>query len=274
MIDLSSLRIGCISWTYPDWLSSFYPEGTKSSEFLSLYSRVFDLVEIDSTFYRTPYAATVKHWKEKTPANFLFSAKLPKKITHDSRLKDVSNNVKGFETVIKGLGTKLACVIAQMPPNFKFENGFELLCGFLEEVDPTIKYAIEFRNSSWFREETYNLLKKKHVSLAWSVSQSTRGKATLEVTTDFLYLRFMGQFGDFRKFDHVQKEKTPILEEWLQNLKNAPGSVSQVYVLMSNHFEGFAPSTANSFRKLLGLEELNWKERMSRSKKKRDCLDV
>ena len=265
MVDLSLVRIGCISWTYPDWQDSFYPEGIKSSEYLSLYSKVFDLVEIDSTFYRIPYASTVKRWKDKTPPDFLFSAKLPKRITHDSRLKDVSNNLKSFETMIKTLGTKLACIIAQMPPNFKFEKSFELLSKFLEDIDPTIRYAIEFREASWFREETYNLLKKKNVALAWSVTLSAKERILPVVTSDFLYLRFMGQFGEFPKFDHVQREKTSILNEWLDNLKNVPNSVKQAYVLMSNHFEGFAPSTANSFRKLLGLQEINWKVKMEQA---------
>lgn len=265
MVDLSSVRIGCISWTYPDWQGSFYPEGTKSSEYLSLYSKVFDIVEIDSTFYRTPYASTVKQWKDRTPPDFLFSAKLPKRITHDSRLKDVSNYLKSFETMIKALGAKLACIIAQMPPNFKFEKGFELLSKFLEDVDPTIRYAIEFRDATWFREETYNLLKKKNVALAWSVTQSVKEKTIPVVTSDFLYLRFMGQFGEFPKFDHVQREKTSILNEWLEDLKNAPNSVERAYVLMSNHFEGFAPSTANSFRKLLDIQEIDWKEKMAQS---------
>ncbi len=262
MIDLSSLRIGCISWTYPDWQGAFYPEWTKPSEFLSLYSRVFDIVEIDSTFYRTPNPSTVKQWRDKTPPNFLFTAKIPKRITHDSAMRNVSGNLKSFENVLKGLGTKLTCMIAQMPPNFKFDRGFDLLDKFLEEVDPNIRYAIEFRDVSWFREETYNLLERKHACLVWSVSQSTKRKNPIEVTSDFLYLRFMGRFAEFSKFDRVQKEKTSILKEWLDNLKASPNRVKQVYVLMSNHFEGFAPATANSFRKLLGLQEINWKEKM------------
>jgi uncharacterized protein YecE (DUF72 family) len=262
MTDNSSVRIGCISWTYPDWQGAFYPEGAKSSEYLSLYSQVFDIVEIDSTFYRTPNSSTVSQWKDATPPNFLFTAKLSRKITHDSRLKNVSNNLKSFEASIKCLGTKLACIIAQMPPNFKFEKNFELLSSFLDEIDGNIRYVIEFRDTSWFREETYTLLKKNHVCLAWSVTQSTKGKVPTEVTSDLLYLRFMGQFGEFTKFDHLQKEKTDVLKTWLENLQKKSDTFRHAYVLMSNHFEGFAPSTANSFRKLIGLEEINWKERM------------
>jgi uncharacterized protein YecE (DUF72 family) len=262
MANLSSVRIGCISWTYPDWSGSFYPEDAKSPEYLSLYSKVFDIVEIDSTFYRLPTLVMVKQWKDKTPPNFLFTAKLSQKITHELRLQNVSTYVKSFETAVEGLGTKLVCIMAQMPPNFKFEKNFELLSKFLDEVDPNFRYAIELRDASWYREETYNLLRQKKAALVWSVMQGKRAVAKPEVTSDFLYVRFMGQFGEFSRFDHVQKEKTDILEEWVGLIKEASGKVDDAYVLMSNHFEGFAPATANTFRKLMGLPVIDWKERM------------
>ncbi|MHB1909407.1 MAG: DUF72 domain-containing protein [Nitrososphaerales archaeon] len=265
MVDPSFIKIGCVSWTYGDWLGPFYPEGSKSADYLSLYSKVFDIVEIDASFYRIPYPATVKLWKEKTPSDFLFTAKLPKKITHDAKLKDVKSNLEYFESVVKNLGPKLACVIAQMPPSFKFEKGFAPLKEFLDIIDPSIRYAIEFRDSSWFREETYTLLKDKNASLAWSINEYSESPP--EVTSDFLYLRFMGEHNEFSKFDRMQKEKTGILSEWLANLNDAPDSVKRVYVLMSNHFEGFAPSTANSFRKLLGLDLVNWQEKMNENAK-------
>src|SRR5579872_1954380 len=91
------LRLGCLSWTYPDWLGSFYPAGTKPAEFLALYSKTFDLVEIDSTFYRTPSPSTMKQWREKTPLNFLFTAKLPGKITHEKRLVEVESELQRFQ---------------------------------------------------------------------------------------------------------------------------------------------------------------------------------
>jgi uncharacterized protein YecE (DUF72 family) len=194
---------------------------------------------------------------EKTPPNFLFTAKLSKKISHDSRLKDVSAPLKGFEAMIKGLGPKLACVMTQLPPNMKFEKSFSDLEKFLRSTDPGLRYAVEFRDKSWYRGETYNLLKERGVSLVWYVGKN--GKETIpKVTSDFVYLRFMGQFGKFTKFNQVQEDKIQILQEWVSNLQKVPRGVKQMYILMSNHFEGFAPSTANSFRRLLGLPEVSW----------------
>ena len=251
MNDLPTIRVGCISWTYPDWLGSFYPEGIRSTDYLPYYSKVFDIVEIDATFYRLPTSTTVRQWKEKTPPNFLFTAKLSKRITHDSRLKDVYPSLKEFEKVIEGLDYKLACVMAQMPPKLKFDKGYDLLKRFLEETNPDIRYAIEFRDPSWFRKETYDLLKERRSAMVWSITKNIENMIKPEVTSDFLYLRFMGQFGEYRKFDRVQEDKTNILTEWLANLNLAKSKARQTFVMISNHFEGFAPATAKKFQEML-----------------------
>jgi uncharacterized protein YecE (DUF72 family) len=261
-MNTSEIRTGCISWTYPDWLGSFYPPNTKSSEFLSIYSRVFDMVEIDSSFYKAPTLATVTQWKNKTPGNFLFSAKLPRAITHDAKLKGVSNSLSYFEKVIKTLGPKLACVVAQFPPSFKFETGIETLGQFLSEIDREIRYALEFRHNSWFKTETLDLLKKNGISLVWSMNDYDENFSPW-LTTDFAYIRFMGKFGEFSKFDHVQKDKTEILEKWWSQMQDSLGPAKQIFALASNHFMGFAPETVNQFRRIIGLEEIKWKEKVA-----------
>src|SRR5580704_5735746 len=185
------IRFGCLSWTYPDWIGSFYPSGTRSSEFLRLYSKIFDLVEIDSTFYRTPSPSTVKQWREKTPQEFLFTSKLPGKITHELKLTGIDHELERFEKTIGGLEGKLACIIAQLPPFSKFETDFQKLEAFLGMTNPRIRYAIEFRNKSWLRDETYSLLSRKKACLVWTV-QHRMDELPPKVTTDFVYLRFMG----------------------------------------------------------------------------------
>ncbi|MFI5421578.1 MAG: DUF72 domain-containing protein [Nitrososphaerales archaeon] len=251
------IRFGCLSWTYPDWLGSFYALGTKPSEYLSVYSRVFNLVEVDSSFYRTPSPSTVKQWREKTPANFRFTAKLPGKITHELRLAGIDQPLERFEKTMTELQDKLACVIAQLPPNSKKENDFSKLESFLEKTNPRIRYAIEFRNKSWLAEETFSLLSKKKVCFVWSVTERMDDFPP-RLTTDFVYLRFMGKYGEFKKFDRIQKDRTELVEKWWNNLKGSVESVTQAFVLVSNHFSGFAPDTVNQIRKLADYEKLEW----------------
>jgi uncharacterized protein YecE (DUF72 family) len=269
MINPNSLKIGCLSWTYPDWVGPFYEVGTKSSDYLELYSRVFDTVEVDSTFYRTPSASTLKQWKEKTPDDFTFSTKLSKKITHSAKGADTTKEFSYFQKTMRNLGHKLACIVAQMPPHFKFETGLERLKDFLSQADPEIRLAIELRHKSWYNEETYNLLRKHKVSLVWAVNEFVEKDVEPIATTDFVYLRFRGEFNEFTKFDRVQKEKPQALRTWWENL--APllekREIGRAYALLSNHFEGFAPATANRFREIAGLKPIDWKQRMKKDEK-------
>ncbi len=223
-----------------------------------MYSKVFDLVEIDSTFYRTPTVQTVKQWKHKTPENFLFTTKLPQKITHELRLSGIEEPLDRFEKIVGELGEKLACIIAQLPPNSKFEKDFEKLEKFLSFVDPENRYAIEFRNKSWLRDETYDLLSKHRACFVWNVQEKIGEDLVPHLTTDFIYLRFMGKYGEFKKFNRVQIDRSSILSLWGKRLLENVESVKLALVLVSNHFSGFAPETVNDLRELTGRAPADW----------------
>ena len=45
-----AIRIGTQGWSYPDWVGSFYPPGSKQEHYLPFYAEVFDTVELDTTF--------------------------------------------------------------------------------------------------------------------------------------------------------------------------------------------------------------------------------
>src|ERR1051326_896335 len=102
--------IGTQGWNYEDWIGPFYPRGSKTSELLSLYAKIFDTVEIDSTFYAIPSENLVKGWAERTPEHFSFSLKLPSEITHKNRLRDSQIILEQFIERISILGAKLGCV--------------------------------------------------------------------------------------------------------------------------------------------------------------------
>ena len=92
----AKLRVGCSGWGYDDWLGGFYPPKTPKSNYLKLYSSVFDCVEVDSSFYRTPGPVMTKQWSKTAPASFLFAMKMPKRITHEKKLKGVEENLGWF----------------------------------------------------------------------------------------------------------------------------------------------------------------------------------
>lgn len=92
--NANHVHIGCQGWNYNDWVSGpasggiFYPHGTRTAEMLEVYARAFETVEVDSTFYAVPSAATVDGWMKRTPTQFTFSLKLPQEITHERGLRE------------------------------------------------------------------------------------------------------------------------------------------------------------------------------------------
>ncbi|HEX2060944.1 MAG TPA: DUF72 domain-containing protein, partial [Thermoanaerobaculia bacterium] len=62
------IRLGTQGWNYDAWVGPFYPIGTRAPDFLPLYARAFDTVEVDSTFYAIPAAKTVRDWAARVPA--------------------------------------------------------------------------------------------------------------------------------------------------------------------------------------------------------------
>ena len=82
--------LGCPSWSENVWREYLYPVDAKTSDFLSLYSQVFNAVEGNTTFYASPSPATVQRWAETMPAHFRFTAKFPGDISHGGDLRELS----------------------------------------------------------------------------------------------------------------------------------------------------------------------------------------
>ena len=105
------IRLGTQGWNYDAWAGPFYPEGTKAVDFLTVYSRAFDTVEVDSTFYATPPSKTIRGWAQRTPPGFLFSLKLPQEITHERKLRGADDLAKEFFDRARELEDKLGVSI-------------------------------------------------------------------------------------------------------------------------------------------------------------------
>src|SRR5436190_23127266 len=99
--------IGTSGYNYPEWKGTFYPANLAAAKMLPYYAAHFPTVEINYTFYRMPTAKLVAGWAAQTPAPYKFTLKAPRRITHDSRLKECGDLVKGFVDVANTLGEKL-----------------------------------------------------------------------------------------------------------------------------------------------------------------------
>jgi uncharacterized protein YecE (DUF72 family) len=260
--------IGCSGWSYSAWQGPFYPSNQdSSSDWLPFYASVFNYVEIDSSFYRTPNVFTVKSWFNKTPENFKFTAKFPKLITHDKRLKDVSRELEYFIQSMLPLKEKTLALLIQLPPSLKITEGIENLRHYVvPELDDRFRYAIEVRDRTWFQDLAYNFFADNNLCMVWS--QLAELKTPPIATTDFLYLRFIGDrtIGE-KDFGKIQKDRVMEMKKWASKVKRTikeegkgrgRKSINLAIVSANNHYAGFGPGTANIFRGMVGLPEATW----------------
>jgi uncharacterized protein YecE (DUF72 family) len=256
------IRIGCQSWGYEDWITPpgdpyvFYPPGTRKSDMLEFYSQVFDTIEVDATVYGTPAASTLEKWYSETPANFVFSLKTPREITHEGRLTAATIPVmREFVERCTLLGKKLGVILIQLPSSFdgSLENG-QNLRDFLAGLPRGIAYAIEFRNRDWFVDWTFRELRQNDTALAlvegpW-LPRELVFEAARKYEIEFSYIRIMAE-RDLTKFDRIYRRHDEILQQWADEIGRL--HASEVYVYIDNYFEGFAPGTAARVQQFLGI---------------------
>jgi uncharacterized protein YecE (DUF72 family) len=266
--------IGCSGWSYSAWKGPFYPPNFENSDWLRYYSNVFDYVEIDSSFYRIPNQFMIKNWFKKTPDNFRFTAKFPKIITHDKHLVDVEEEVELFLRNIKPLHDKTLALLIQLPPSMQITPGLEGLRQLVPLLDERFRYAVEVRHQSWFQDLAYNFFANNNLCMVWSQLAGIRTPPI--VTTDFLYVRFIGDRSiDESDFGKVQKDRVLEMNKWAGRIKrvrqdtgrssvSSGEEISLAIVAANNHYAGFGPGTANMFRKMVGLSEVSWTDEMSR----------
>lgn len=146
-----------------------------------------------------------------------------------------------------------------MPPSLTAKEGLKKLETLIHILDPEFRYAIEFRHKSWFDKSVYKLLSDNNICLAWS--QLDNIQTPPELTSDFVYLRFIGDRSiDEKDFGRVQKDRIAELKTWSDSLRSIKNIAKFAIVAANNHYAGFGPSTANSFRKMFGLKEAVWEE--------------
>jgi uncharacterized protein YecE (DUF72 family) len=161
----ASIRIGTCGWSYKDWVGPFYPNALAPADYLPYYAERFPVVEVDSSFYRSPSKKMVQGWRDKTPDGFAFALKVPQTITHEKVLVDSVAEVEEFLSAARLLGEKLLCCVLQ----FAFFNRsvipsldyfLEQLAPFLECWPSDVQLAVEIRNKGWISDQFATFLRK------------------------------------------------------------------------------------------------------------------
>ncbi len=243
------LRIGCSGWNYAHWRNGvFYPPRCAPRNWLEFYSRYFDTVEINNTFYRLPTVKAVEGWAAGAPEGFVFSVKMSRYLTHIKRLTEVEAGLAVFfGRLAPMLGSpKLGPILWQLPPNF--ERNDERLRTTLALLPRDQRHCVEFRHPSWFVPETYECLREHGVALVIGDRPEVKAFQAHELTAGFTFVRFhAGSRGGDGNYSYDE------LEEWAR-LVEAWSRTVDVYAYFNNDWEGYAIYNALWLKRRLGLD--------------------
>ncbi len=242
------------------------------------YSHLLPTVEIDATWHRMPNQAMVDAWKSRTPAGFIFSAKVPKTISHDKYLQDCESDLTEFVSVMSRLEEKLGPLVFQFPyvargkdPQ-EYETGADFrarLKSFLGLLPRGFKWGVEIRNSRWVRPELLDLLRSHQISLVfidyYTMDPLPKLARRREVfTAPFVYVRFLGNHKEMdetvkkarevgtRKSDweSLIQDRTEQMRQWIPPIRSLVAGQIPTYVYFNNHYAGYAPGSVELFSRL------------------------
>jgi uncharacterized protein YecE (DUF72 family) len=184
---MATLYAGTSGWSYPSWKPGFYPAKLAAAKFLQHYAQRLNTVEVNYTFRHTAAEKTQNNWVAATPPTFRFTVKAHQRITHVLKLRGAAEAARNFLATLQPLAGagRLGVVLFQLPLFLRADAG--LLGEFLGGLPRACRTAFEFRHESWFREETYDLLRRHDAALC--VAESEKLEAPDVVTAGYCYYR-------------------------------------------------------------------------------------
>ncbi|MBW1712575.1 MAG: DUF72 domain-containing protein, partial [Deltaproteobacteria bacterium] len=227
--------------TYDDWPGRFYPPQVKGTKRLEYYAQIFDTVEVNATFYRTPGPKVIESWNRRLAPDYHLVVKAPRAVTHFKKLKDCDRSLEFFLDRVLALKS-LRVILWQLPPSLHRDT--ERLDRFLAGLPQGVRHAVEFRHASWWHETTAAVLARRQAAFV-SISHPELPDR-IWPTTDFLYLRFHGLGQKLYLYDYSRQE----LEDWAARLQPHLAGRS-LYAFFNNDYEAHAPRNAALFKDLV-----------------------
>jgi len=238
--------VGTSGWQYKHWRERFYPKEVPQKDWLTYYSRQFPTVEINNSFYMQPSEKSWGRWRELAPEGFRYAVKAHRYLTHRKRLKDCEDSLERVVKSARRLDTHLGPLLFQLPPYFKRSGEHATrLESFLELLPTDLPCTFEFRDKSWFGDDTFEVLRRHRAAFC---SYDKPGlDCPLVATAGFAYMRFHGS-GAGHRGNYTDR----MLEDWAGRLRRLAKEVDDVYVFFNNDAFGHAVANAIKLGGLLG----------------------
>lgn len=229
-----TVLIGTSGWQYQHWRERFYPKGFGQTRWLEFYTRRFQTVEVNNTFYHLPKAETFAKWRERTPADFVVVVKASRYLTHIKRLREPQEPVQRLMERARLLGEKLGPVLIQLPPNLEADaSALDETLNEFGNVASNVPLTVEFRHASWFNDDVRSLLEQHRAAFCLADRGGVLGPVWR--TADWGYVRFH-QGWDAPVPCYSRSD----MAEWARRIADLWGRDEDVYVFFNNDPEGCA----------------------------------
>jgi uncharacterized protein YecE (DUF72 family) len=239
------ILVGTSGWSYGHWRGAFYPPALPETDWLGYYAERFASVEINNTFYRLPEQRTLRGWRDSVPADFVFTVKASRYITHIKKLKEPEKGLATFLERISVLEDKLGPILFQLPPRWRVNP--ERLAGFLGGLSRDFRYAFEFRDRSWLDQEVYRQLEQHGVGFC--IYELDGYLSPKKVTADFVYVRLHGPAGPYQgSYD------SPTLSGWAGAFSAWSAQGRSIFCYFDNDQAGYATTNAAQLQSMLHIE--------------------
>jgi uncharacterized protein YecE (DUF72 family) len=246
--DDLEVYVGCAKWNKED-LKNFYPRGTKDE--LAYYSKQFNCIELNATFYRLFPPTTFDKWHATVPKEFRFFPKLEQSISHFRRLKDVQEIVENNMASMSHLQEKLAMPFLQLRDDFGPKD-FERVEIFVKNWTYDVPLAIEFRHTDWYNNaavssKLYDLLEAHEVTNVLVDTAGRRDLMHMRLTTPMAFVRWVGA--------NEPKSDRARLDEWIGRIaKWKKAGLQKLFFFVHQNDEQESPALSAHF-----IERLNKK---------------
>jgi len=240
------IRIGTSGWIYPHWRGTFYPPDLPERGWFAFYSRLFDTVEINNTFYRLPPAEIFDGWRRRAPAGFVYAVKASRFLTHLKKLKDASEPLESILSRARELAGHLGPILYQLPPNWRCD--LDRIHRFIALLPRDLQHVFEFRDPSWHTEEIRSLFAENGVGFC--IHDLHGCSCPFWITARHVYLRFHGptQVAYAGCYDRTQ------LGTWAEKIRQLQASGHDVYAYFNNDQNAYAVANARELSELVGAK--------------------
>ncbi|MGQ0602403.1 MAG: DUF72 domain-containing protein [Anaerolineales bacterium] len=252
-------------WALKTWVGNFFPPKSKAKDFLALYSRRFNTVEGNTTFYATPDAATLERWRDETPPGFKFCLKFPQIISHRKRLRNCEAETREFLDRLERLGDRCGPAFLQLPPTFSGQH-LDALAAYLAALPNNFRFAVEPRHADFFTREAekrFNDLLRQYgvarcifdTTALFALPENHSGEVSVAQgkkpnfpmrrtrTAPFAFVRFVGQ-------PEIPNNR-PWLAEWAEHVAQCLRAGDDVFFFNHNPDDTHSPMMARLFHSLV-----------------------